>query len=220
MDRESRILQSWHRNATPWVQAVREQQIVSRQQVTDAAIVAAIDHYAPRTLLDIGCGEGWLARCLAARGMAVTGLDAVPALIEAARREGGASYHLLSYQQLAEGALTGSFDALVCNFSLFGDDSVARLLHALPAHLNAGGHLFVQTLHPAQVCGDQPGEDGWREGSWQGFSDAFSDPAPWYFRTLESWRQLFAVCGWQMTRQLEPAWPDGRPASVIFVLHR
>ncbi|MCC1496957.1 bifunctional 2-polyprenyl-6-hydroxyphenol methylase/3-demethylubiquinol 3-O-methyltransferase UbiG [Alcanivorax sp. 1008] len=217
-DQEQQILHSWEVNAAPWTQVVRNQEIASRKLVTDAAIIEAIKIRCPATVLDIGCGEGWLARRLADQGMQVTGVDAIPALIGTARAAGGADYYQLSYQQLVAGELRQRFDVLVCNFSLLGETSVENLLAGLPAMLSPGGSLLIQTLHPTSACGDQPYQDGWREGSWQGFSDAFSRPAPWYFRTLEGWLALFAHTGWQCEQQIEPAYQDGRIASVIFVL--
>jgi len=41
-----------------------------------------------RTALDVGCGEGYLARRLAERGLEVTGIDADPAAIARARAQG------------------------------------------------------------------------------------------------------------------------------------
>ncbi|HVC18047.1 MAG TPA: class I SAM-dependent methyltransferase, partial [Rhodanobacter sp.] len=76
----------------------------------------------------------------------------------------------------------------------------------------------VQTLHPLMACGGQPYRDGWREGSWDGFEGSFSDPAPWYFRTLESWLGLFRSSGLQLCELREPLHPvSGKPASVIFI---
>ena len=57
-DRE--LAASWERNAANWTRVVREGLIPSRRAGTDAAILDAIAERAPRRLLDIGCGEGWL----------------------------------------------------------------------------------------------------------------------------------------------------------------
>ena len=78
----------------------------------------------------------------------------------------------------------------MCNFSLLGKESVDSLIAALPFYLDDTGYLIIQTLHPVAACGDNPYQDGWREGSWLGFSNDFSDPAPWYFRTVDSWSAL------------------------------
>jgi len=64
---EAKIVESWRNNAHAWTSAVREQRIDSRALVTDRAIVEAVLARAPRSVLDIGCGEGWLARRLAGR---------------------------------------------------------------------------------------------------------------------------------------------------------
>jgi hypothetical protein len=78
--------------------------------------------------------------------------------------------------------------------------------------------LVVQTLHPVVATGDAPYVDGWRAGSWAGFGAAFSDPAPWYFRTLASWVRLLDASGLRLRELREPVHPaTGRPASAIFV---
>lgn len=219
---DEKILASWHSNARPWTRAVREQQIASRCLVTDRAIIDAVLSVAPTAALDLGCGEGWLSRALAREGIAVTGVDAVAELIEQARQADAENarvdYQAMTYEQIAARELELSVDAVVCNFALLGKASVEGVIGATDSLLKPGGHLLVQTLHPRAACGDAPYEDGWREGSWAGFADDFRDPAPWYFRTLESWRQLFEQHGLRLIEQREPLHPQTRqPASVIFI---
>ncbi|MDE2156813.1 MAG: methyltransferase domain-containing protein [Xanthomonadaceae bacterium] len=214
---EARIIDSWQRNVAPWVAAVRQQRIESRALVTNQAIVDAVASRCPRSVLDIGCGEGWLVRELMTRGFQVTGVDAVPLLIEQARAEGG-DFQVASYEAIAGGALKLVADMLVCNFSLLGEHSVDQLIRAVPSLLHAGGTLVVQTLHPLMACGGQSYRDGWREGSWDGIEGSFSDPAPWYFRTLESWIRLFRSSGLQLCELREPLHPvSGKPVSAIFI---
>jgi hypothetical protein len=76
---EEQINRSWNANAKPWARAIQTGSIQSRTLVTDRAIIEAVSSMAPRRVLDVGCGEGWLARALSARGMTVTGVDAVAA---------------------------------------------------------------------------------------------------------------------------------------------
>ena len=218
---DEKILESWGKNAVPWTAAVRERRIDSRRLVTDQAIVDAILDCSPRSVLDVGCGEGWLVRELARHRIEAKGVDAIDQLIEAAREAGGGDFRVLSYEQIAAGELVTSVDAIVCNFSLLGRKSVEGVFAAAPSLLNPRGSLIVQTLHPAMACGELPYRDGWRQGSWSGFGAAFSDPAPWYFRTLESWTRLFADHGFRLIELREPAHPDSQlPASVIFIGQR
>ncbi|WP_229507779.1 bifunctional 2-polyprenyl-6-hydroxyphenol methylase/3-demethylubiquinol 3-O-methyltransferase UbiG [Massilia sp. Dwa41.01b] len=187
---DARILASWSHNVAPWVDAVRRQEIASRALVTDAAIVAAVRARSPRTGVDLGCGEGWLVRALPEVEM--VGVDAIAALVESARAAGGGDFRQLAYEDIAAGALQLAADVAICNFSLIGKEATEGLLRAAPGYLRPGGTLIVQTVHPLMACGDAPYLDGWRPGSWAGFSDAFRDAPPWYFRTLGSWVALFA----------------------------
>ncbi|TBR39636.1 MULTISPECIES: class I SAM-dependent methyltransferase [Dyella] len=216
---EEAILSAWHLNAQPWTSAVQEQRIESRRLATDRAIIEAVLACAPRQVIDIGCGEGWLARVLSAQGLDVMGVDAVSALVDQARALGRGRFECLSYAELAAGALDERADVAVCNFSLLGKASVEALLTAVPGMLNHGGVLIVQTLHPLMACGDAPYRDGWRDGSWAGCGEGFSTPAPWYFRTLGGWLDTFTASGLRVIRVDEPLHPEtGRPASIIFVL--
>jgi 2-polyprenyl-3-methyl-5-hydroxy-6-metoxy-1,4-benzoquinol methylase len=213
---DATVIDAWSKNAAPWTAAVRGGEIASRTLVTNQAIVDAVRSRAPRSAIDIGCGEGWLVRAL--DGVEMIGVDVVPGLIEQARQAGGGDFRVLSYEQIAAGELHARVDAAVCNFSLIGKESVEGVFRAARSLLNPAGAFIVQTLHPMIACGDAPYRDGWREGSWTGFSSDFTDPPPWYFRTLESWVALFSEHGLRLLELREPMHPaTGKPLSVILI---
>lgn len=215
---DKKIIDSWKNNVTPWIDAIRNKQIQSRVLVTDQTIIEAVTQRAPRTVLDIGCGEGWLVRELCKTGIDTLGVDVVPELIEYATKTGDGRFKTLSYAELTTEVLKEKFDLAVCNFSLLGNESVTQLFQTIPALLNTEGFFVVQTVHPVAACGEGKYEDAWREGSWTGFSDHFRDPAPWYFRTVESWQDLFLKNGFKLNNQREPVNPQTNlPASMIFI---
>ncbi|HKE48621.1 MAG TPA: class I SAM-dependent methyltransferase, partial [Rhodanobacteraceae bacterium] len=148
-DLAARMRSSWERNAAAWTDAVRERRIASRRAGTDAAIVAAVLRSQPESVLDVGCGEGWLARELSARGCRVSGIDASEALIVSARNLGGGTFVAMTYAGIAAraDALGAPFDVVVCNFSLLEEDLSAEL-RALRSVLAADGLLLIQTVHP------------------------------------------------------------------------
>ena len=151
-------------------------------------------------------------------GWAGVGVNVVAALIEQARAGGGGEFTVASYDAIARGELEISVDVAVANFALIGKDTVDALIRATPKLLQPGGALIIQTLHPVIACGDLPYKDGWRTGSWAGFSDDFTDPAPWYFRTLESWVELIANSGLTLAELREPIHPTtNKPAAVLFI---
>lgn len=215
---DAKVVDSWQKNASPWTRAVREGQIESRRLRTDKAIVEAVARCSPRSIIDMGCGEGWLCRALAEQGVKALGIDAVPELISAAQLAGGGEFRLITYEEVISDGIEARADAVICNFSLIGKESVEGLIGVVPSLLNNRGSLVVQTLHPSIACGDGPYEDGWRRGSWDGFDAAFTDPAPWFFRTLESWERLFRDSGLQLREVREPAHPaSGEPVSIVFI---
>ena len=214
---DQQIIDSWKKNFQPWVKAIRNDEIESRLLVTNKTIVDAVIEKKPKTVLDVGCGEGWLVRELKKVGIDSLGIDVIPDLIDFAQTKGG-RFKSLSYEDLSGNMLQEKFDAIVCNFSLLGKESVINVFRQAPSLLNERGSLIVQTIHPVAGCREGDYCDGWREGSWAGFSNNFCDPAPWYFRTLETWTNLFLENGFNIHKILEPLNPKTKiPASIVFV---
>ena len=215
---ELAIIDSWYINSGPWIEAVHGDEIKTRILVTNKAVVDVILELNPRDVLDAGCGEGWLVRDLERNGIDALGIDAIPRFVESAISEGKGRFLTLAYNELCNASPGESFDVLVCNFSLFGKESVSSLFRIAPQLLNKEGSFVVQTLHPVQVQNGEKWSEGWRNGSWDGFNTNFSKPAPWYFRTLESWKDLFKEAGFGSLNIVEPINPEtGEPASMIFV---
>ena len=224
MQEESQILRSWQTNAKAWIDAIAGNQIESRVLVTNQAILDEVLRMNPRTILDLGCGEGWLCGKLLqnAPDCRITGVDGIPELIQAAAiKYPGIEFLTHTYQSIAGGSFEPPhrFGIIVINFALFGDELVVDLLKRIRGFIAPGGSLVIQTLHPHTACGDQPYVDGWRSGSWKGFSEDFTETAPWYFRTMGGWISLFTQTGYVVRRMAEPVHPQTmQPLSVIFVL--
>lgn len=216
--RDAAIIRSWTDNAGAWTTVVRDGLIPSRQAGTDAAIVTAALTLAPGPVLDVGCGEGWLVRALAARGIAATGIDVSAPLIEQARAPGGGTFDVVTYADLCEDArvMGGPWRGIICNFALLGDP-VHPLLSALRLRLEPGGTLLVQTVHSWSARGDAPYRSEWRTESWGAFAIPFPAAMPWYYRTLGAWMAEFATAGLRVVRLDEPLHPEtGAPLSLLF----
>lgn len=217
MSHSEELRWSWDRNAAAWTDAVRGGAIASRRQATDAAVVEAVMQRGPARVLDVGCGEGWLARALSERGVEVVGVDASAPLVEAARVAGGGTFLVRSYGELAAepGALGGPFEVVVCNFALL-EEEAAPLLRALHTLLGPGGALVVQTVHP--WAAGPPYRDGWRTERFAGFGGGEWSSMPWYFRTLASWMSLLRQSGYALHLLREPTPPEAdHPLSLLLV---
>ena len=170
-------------------------------------------------MLDGGCGEGWLARELAARGARVLGVDGSVELIARAREAGGtATYEQISYDQLVANGdpAAGPWDIVVCNFSLLAED-LAPLLASLARRLAPDGTFLIQTVHPWTVAAAAPPyDDGWRVETFASMDTGFTAPMPWYFRTLSSWVTVLREARLELTGLEEPRHPDsGAPLSLL-----
>ena len=159
----NRLRNSWDANADAWCDAVREGRIESRRKATDEAVLRAVLRVDPARVLDVGCGEGWLCRALARRGVETVGVDGSEPLIKAARERGGGTFYACSYAEIADDPdrLGRGYDVVVCNFALL-DETLRPLLEALHALCAPTGRLIVQTVHPWAACEDRPYTDGWR----------------------------------------------------------
>lgn len=208
------LARSWDRNAASWTRVVREGLIPSRRAGTDAAILGAVAERAPRWLLDIGCGEGWLIRAAEAiTGCAGVGIDGSAELIAAAQAADSVNrYAVLDYAAFVANYddVGGDFDIAVFNYALFAED-IAPLLRAAAGRLTTDGAVIIQTLHPGE-----DGDDGWRTEDFSAFAADDWAPMPWYSRSLEGWRCLVAEAGLVVEMQ-EPRAKDGRVLSLLMI---
>ncbi len=109
-----------------------------------------VQTYAPRSVLDAGCGTGRVAVELARRGVAVVGVDSDPDMIEVARAKAPGLRWILA--DLAELALPDRFDVVVLAGNVVPYVDAERRAAAVAAcarHVAPGGVLVAGfTLRP------------------------------------------------------------------------
>lgn len=103
-----------------------------------------------RTALDVGCGAGLLAEPLARLGAHVTGIDAAPELIEAARTHAGISGLAIRYVAGEVAALDGQFDLVTALEVVEHVADPASFVGTLADRLAPGGLLVMST--PARTA--------------------------------------------------------------------
>jgi SAM-dependent methyltransferase len=215
----SRVLLAWDDVAESWAEALRARLDPARA-VADAAMVELVRQVPSGPVLDAGCGEGWLARELAAHRHRVTAFDGAPVMLELALREGegSADYRLLTFDDAAAGPrrMGGAFGTIVFNFSLL-DERITPVLSAAGSVLFPYGRILIQAAHPATVLDGGGGyRDGWRMVEEAAPGAPLPQPVPWYFRTFTTWVLELRRAGLLLVETYEPLDPaTGRPVSLI-----
>jgi 2-polyprenyl-6-hydroxyphenyl methylase/3-demethylubiquinone-9 3-methyltransferase len=103
-----------------------------------------------RTALDVGCGAGLLAEPLARLGAHVTGIDAAPELVEAARTHAGQSGLAIRYLAGEVAALDGQFDLVTALEVVEHVADPASFVRTLADRLAPDGLLVMST--PARTA--------------------------------------------------------------------
>jgi SAM-dependent methyltransferase len=105
-----------------------------------------------RLTLEVGCGEGRVARDLAQRRHTIVALDASPTLVAmAAAADPGGRYVLGDAAALP--FADGSFDTVVAYNSLMDVDDMPAAVHEASRVLEPGGRLSVCVTHPTADAG-------------------------------------------------------------------
>jgi ubiquinone/menaquinone biosynthesis C-methylase UbiE len=105
-----------------------------------------------RRTLDLGCGEGRVARDLTARGHSIVGVDASPTLLRHAQEaDPDGSYVAADAASLP--FEDGSFDLVVAYNSLMDVDDLPGSVREAARVLEPGGSLCICITHPVSNAG-------------------------------------------------------------------
>ncbi|MEQ6201923.1 class I SAM-dependent methyltransferase [Sulfitobacter sp. HNIBRBA2951] len=110
---------------------------------TDPILAAFIASLPPKAhVLDLGCGPGDSAAAMAAAGLRVHAVDAVPEMIALAARHKGVAAQLATFDQITG---TDIYDGIWANYSLLhaARADLPDILSALHTALRANGRLHI-----------------------------------------------------------------------------
>jgi trans-aconitate methyltransferase len=104
------------------------------------SLVEALDPQPGERILDLGCGDGFLTRRIAASGATVVGIDSSPQMVAAARKH-GADAHVASGESLS---FDREFDAVFSNAALHWMRDHDAVLQGVYRALKPGGRFVAE----------------------------------------------------------------------------
>jgi SAM-dependent methyltransferase len=149
------VREVWDANADFWDERMGEGNATHRL-IVGPTIERLLDLRPGEAVLEVACGNGQLARRMAALGARVLAVDLSEAMLARARArsrsvDGALEFRVLDGADRASLASLGTerFDAVVCNMALMDMDDIEPLAEALPRLLRPDGRFVFSVVHPS-----------------------------------------------------------------------
>jgi SAM-dependent methyltransferase len=197
---------AWEEAAQEWIVWARSEQLDHAFWRLNLPSLLELIPPPGRLTVDVGCGEGRVARVLRERGHTVVGVESSPALVEAAREaDPGFDVHLAGAERipLADRAA----DLVVASMVLQSLDDPEAVMREIARVLGPDGKLCATFVHPFSTLADLDAGASYfeavrfadrleREGGGMTFHDVH--------RPLDEYMRLFEGAGFMIEAVREP----------------
>ncbi|MFQ5979339.1 MAG: class I SAM-dependent methyltransferase [Candidatus Heimdallarchaeota archaeon] len=227
------IRDDWETLANSWTSLIRPEGTLHHRFILNPCIDELLEPISGFTILDAGCGEGYLARKLAFKGAKIIGIDFSTLMIEKCKEAipqqlaSQLEYYCADIRQMPFLA-DDSVDKILANlcFPNLETSAVREALAEFQRVLRSTGCLVFSILHPcfeAGLGGWEPGEknsSGRREGKffkadhyflersyeqlWKNPEGPFPQPLAFVHRTLETYFALLTDASFSVDLLREP----------------
>ena len=211
----------WNRVAADWQIQVGTDGDRNRRLNSDPVLWRLLGDVSGLTVLDAGCGTGYLSRKLHERGAQVTGVDLAENMIAIAReRSPGLDYRVDSCTRL-ETLGNDLFDRLVSNYVLMDLPDLAAALRSFHRVLKPDGLAILVFSHPCfpQGMAERNGETIHYQWPFPYFEERkivdppwghFTSDFIWFHRPLSAYWKAFGDAGFSVVDLEEPRILDDR----------
>jgi len=152
---EQTVARYWDKNASSWTKGVRAGYDIYRDHVNNPAFFEILPDLKRKTVLDVGCGEGYNTRLFSDLGAYVTGVDISSNMIEAAKeheqRHGrGINYIVTSGTDLSMFD-DASFDVVLSTMALMDIPDYNGCIREISRVTKPNGYFQFSIVHPCSM---------------------------------------------------------------------
>ena len=207
-------IKAWSNPPEGLVENFGEEGDTARKYLLNPALFALLGEVSGKTILDAGCGAGYLCRMLTRRGARVTGIEPADAWYMQAQRREQAEPLGIRYIQadLSRWSPTPeTFDVVVSNMVFMDIPDYLPALHNCVAALKQGGALIFSLLHP---CFEESGS-AWASKGYVETREYFRERAVpqryghFVHRPLSTYLNSVIQAGCTIQQLLEPQMDEG-----------
>jgi ubiquinone/menaquinone biosynthesis C-methylase UbiE len=216
---------SWNEAAQEFTSFFAEGEEFYHKYLINPTLLELLGDIEGKTILDLACGEGHLARTLAEltkSNIKIFGLDASANMVKIAAEKSQAFASCLTFQQADAADLVefqaDFFDLAVCNMALMDIKDYVQAIGEVARTLKAKGQFIFSILHPCfmtpqsgWVKDEQDKVIGWRVSdyythlAWKWTIKSKMKSETYYFhRTLEDYFAALGEYGFVVTAIREP----------------
>lgn len=201
------IKECWDSAAEAWAEFVRTGKDTSREYMNNPGAFHLLGNIKGKTLLDIGCGEGYNTRLLAKKGATVTGVDFSDVMIKLAMEEEkkeplGIDYHKLDATQLT-GIGNSTFDIVTCMMVYMDFENVDGVTREIARVVKSNGIVIISMPHP---CFEMSWENGKKVAGWiyENMDNLVNRGVPLYVKQTDYFKTGKYEINWNMQRLNKP----------------
>ncbi len=150
--------QTWEQMADWYNQKQGDEGDLWHRALIDPVLFKIVGNASKQRVLDLACGNGYIARRLAKSGATVTGVDGSARMIEHAQAKEteqplGIAYHVADAAHLKV-LQDATFDVVVCNMSLMDIEDAEGTILEVSRVLRSKGRFVASLPHPCFEVGN------------------------------------------------------------------
>lgn len=233
---DEKVGKMWSDNAETWSRYCGAEGDMVRKYISDPVLFSLLGEVRGETVLDAGCGEGYLCRRLADMGATVIGIEMASALYERGAAQEKANPKGIRY---LHGSISSMpevsekiIDAVVCNNVFMYCQDIEGALLEFGRVLKPAGRAILTFTHPCfwgpgtkwvMAPPDTPHVEDWVARRVTGYLNRiphqfvrpdYGKPLIFFPRTLGDYFSAFSRSGFRVTHLVEPTFAPEAAGSL------